>query len=194
MSTKKLTGSQLRKFRGDVSRLKALGLVSKRVDARKQRGTRYMQNQVKLYDDVLQGKAKVVHTKTRAQAKEFEGTLRHKGKSVVVPVVNKSERVKYNPKTGEINSYAKENGRTLRKVVKSKAIDLYDIKTYPRGDNIRYRMPFGGGGFYTQFDTPEDLFAEMFKYETKAKNPYRDWQKFVQIIYVSKDDDGSDDE
>lgn len=181
----------LKKFRSDVAKLKAKGLLSKGVDARSQKPTRYMKHRVKEFDDVLQGKAKVVHTKTRAQAKDF-GDLRHVGKSVVVPVVNKTERVRFNAKTGEITSSARENGKRLKKTIRARNIDLYNIKTYPRGDNIRYRMPFGGGGSYQQFDTPEDLFAFMFQYESKPKNPYRDWQKYVQIITLGKSDSDED--
>ncbi len=190
MSTRKLPPDQLRKFRSDVAKLKAKGLTSPRVDARRQRPTRHMLEKVRTYGDVLAGKAKVVHTKTRAQAKEF-GDLRHVGKSVVVPVVNKTEQVRYNPRTGEIVSMARENGRRIRKTIRAKALDLYDIKTYPRGKSMRYRMPFASG-FYMQFDTPEDLFAEMFKYETKSHNPYRNWQQFVQIITIENDDDEGD--
>lgn len=189
MSSKKPTGAQLRKFRSDVAKLKAQGLTSARVDARSQKPTRHMLRKVKDYQDVLQGKAKVVHTKTRAQAKEF-GDLRHVGKSVVVPVINRTERVRYNAKTGEIVSSARENGRRVRKTIRAKSVDLYNINTYPRGNNIRYRMPFGNS--YQQYDTPEDLFAEMFKYETKPKNPYKDWQKYVQIITVEDEDEGDE--
>lgn len=184
-SRQALTGADLKKFRRAVSELKAKGLVSKRVDARSQKPTRYMRGQVKAFSDVLEGKAKVIHTPKRSQAKEFEGALRVKGKSVVVPVTNKAERVRYNAKKNEISSSSTENGQRMRKLIRKAELDLYDIKTYPRGKNVFYRMPFAHGS-YLQFDTPEELFAEMFKYETKTHNPFKDWQKYVQIIYLEK--------
>lgn len=185
--TKPKTASQLRKFRSEVATLKSKGLVSRHKDARSQKPTRYMRNKVEKYRDVLQGKAKVVHTKTVAQAKALGG-MRHVGKSVVVPVVTKNERVRFNAKTGAITSTATENGRKVRKLLRASAIDLYDIKTYPRGDNIRYRIQFQSTG-WQQFDTPEDLFAFMFAYESKPKNPFKNWNEYVQIIYV-EDEDG----
>lgn len=192
-SRQALSGPALKKFRSDVAKLKKVELVGKKVDARSQRPTRYMREQVKKYSDVLAGKAKVIHTPKRADAKEFAGSMRVKGKSVVVPIVNKSERVRYNSRTGEISSFARENGRTMRKVVKNKNIDLYDIKTYPRGPNIRYRIP-SPHGYLFQTDNVEEFFAEMFKYETKAHNPYKNIYAYAQIIYLEPDSDEDDTE
>lgn len=183
---------QLAQFRHDVAILKEKGLVSSRVDPRKQWPSAYMRRVVAGNRDVLTGKAKVLKLPSRKAAKEFDANMRVKGRSVVVPVTNKSERVSYRPSTGEIRSTSRENGRKLTKIVRQKNVDLYDIKTYPRGDNIRYRMPFGNSS-HIQFDTPEDLFAEMFKYETKPVNPYRNWQNYVQIIYIDEDGDEGDD-
>lgn len=191
MSNKRLTGSQAKEFRSAVAKLKAQGLVSKRIDARSQKPTRYMQGQVKKYQDVLEGKAKAVKLPKRSDAKAYAETLRTKGRTVVVPVSSKTERVQYDKKSGEIYSNVQENGMKFRKTLRTRQLDIYDINTYPRGDNIKYRMPFGNGARFT-FDTPEDLFAFMFQYESKPKNPFRDWQKYVEILSISRDTNSSD--
>lgn len=50
----------LKQFRRDVAKLKRLGLISKRKDARKQKPTRYMREVVRQFADVLTGKASVL--------------------------------------------------------------------------------------------------------------------------------------
>ncbi len=53
----KLSNEALRAFRHHVSVLRSKGLVSKRVDARKQRPTRYMTKKVRILSPVLHGEA-----------------------------------------------------------------------------------------------------------------------------------------
>lgn len=193
MSSKSLPPGQLRKFRSEVAKLKSLGLVSKRVDARSQKPTRYMREQVKQYADVLAGRAKVVKAKSASQAKDIAGdAFKRKGRAVVVPVRKQSDTVRLT-KSGQIFAYGKENGRSVKRLIVGKQFDVYDRASYPRGPGIIYRMPFGN--YYQSFDDVDDLFAFMFPYEQAARNPYRDWQKYVEIVYVSPDGaSGGDDE
>jgi len=194
MSSKKLSGGQLRNFRSQVAKLKSLGLVSARVDARAQKPTRYMRKQVETYGDVLAGRAKVVKAKSRSAAKAAAGEqFRQKGRAVVVPVQNKADRVRLT-KSGEIRSYGTENGRKVTRVLRTRQLDLYDRSTYPRGTGILYRMPFGKGpkAYRISFDDVDELFAFMFQYESDPKNPYNDWQKFVEIVYLDDSDNDLD--
>lgn len=59
----KISIGELRAFRSHVSALKKKGLVSSRVDARKQKPTRYMQNKVRILAPVLHNEAVGVKVK-----------------------------------------------------------------------------------------------------------------------------------
>lgn len=178
---KSLTGSQLRKFRSEVARLKALGLVSKRIDARSQKPTRYMREQVKKFSDVLAGKAKVVHVPKRIDAKRFEDIFRVKGKNVVVPVSKGEKAPRYIKKTGEIQGYVERNGQKYVKLYANR--ERLNPSDFPTGPNILYRIPFGGGGSAFTFDDVNELFKFMQPYE-QGRNPYKDWQRYVEIIRI----------
>jgi len=159
MSSKKLSASQLRKFRHDVAALKAKGLVSKNKDARKQKPTRYMQGQVEKYRDVLSGKAQVVTVKNRASAKSFSTIYETKGKHVILPIAAKGERARYNPKTDTItSSYKRGDERIVREWPKTPLVE--GTQDLPRGGNIIYTIPFQGRGVYRTNDLA-DLYAQM---------------------------------
>jgi hypothetical protein len=159
MSTRKLTGRQLREFRSDVAKLKAKGLVSKNKDARKQAPTRYMLNQVAKYRDVLSGKAQVVKVASRKEAKEYDALYRTKGKAVVLPVSAKGERARYNPKTHEITStYSRGEQRVTRHWPKTPLVE--GTGELPRGGNVIYTIPFQGRGVFRTNDLA-DLYSMM---------------------------------
>jgi len=67
----RIRGQALREFRHSVSILKRKGLTSKKVDARRQRATRYMLAKVKSLADVIAGKAAGVR-RSRAIAREYK--------------------------------------------------------------------------------------------------------------------------
>lgn len=187
MSTKKLTGAQLKKFRSDVAKLKSKGLVSNKTDARKQAPTRYMQTQVKKFQDVLDGKAKVLHTPKRSDAKAFSEKFRTKGKSVVVPA-KADERLAYSKKTGAISATRKTaSGKKITREIYSEA----PSKARPpsRAKNVLYVIPVGNSR--QSFDTWEDIVLFMEPYETNSKNPYKDWEQYVEIVRY---EDAGDDE
>lgn len=176
MSSKKLTPGQLKKFRSEVARLKEVGLVSKRVDARGQKPTRHMLSQVKKYEDVLKGKAKVVHTSKVSEAKAFAGQFRTKGKSVVVPVTSKDVRLAYGKKSGNISATTtKSNGeKFVRDITPGGAKEI-------KGKHVLYSIPIGNT--IQSFDTFDDLVLFMEPYDVKstAHKPYKNWQNYVQI-------------
>ena len=173
MSSRKLTKAQARAFRSDVAKLKAKGLVSKRVDARKQQPTRYMQGQVKKFSDVLSGKATVIHTPKRAQAKEFAEKFRTKGKAVVVPT-RKGEKLTYSKKYGDISASQKVGGKTVHRYIAPKGATKRKLT-----GNLIYTIPVGNTR--QSFDTWDDLVLFMEPYEANPRNPYKNWQPYVEI-------------
>lgn len=179
MATKSRRKSQLQKFRTDVARLKELGLVSKRVDAKRQKATKYMQGQVEQFRDVLTGKAKAVAAPDRKTAKKFSDKFRVKGSKVVIPA-GKQERIRYSKTTDEfVASYT--TGR--KRVTKHYSANRFeDIIKLPQGDNILYRIPLGNHSF--TFDNEADLIAFMHPYETNPRNPYKNWQRYLEIITI----------
>lgn len=87
----KVKGQALRDFRHSVSVLKSKGIVSKRVDARSQAPTRYMQSKVRKFTDVLEGKVTAVRARPDIRAK-YEGILEIRGAYLVVPKERERER------------------------------------------------------------------------------------------------------
>jgi len=170
----------IRKFRSDVSKLKSLGLVSKRVDARSQKPTRYMREQVKKFGDVLEGRAKVVHV-PRKVAKEYSEAYRAKSGRVVVPA-EKGETLFYDKKNNRVVATRKgyePKQRLRREFLKSGEI------TMPLPEGYAYVIPLGSGE--QRFDTWEDAVLFMTPYETARPNggAYRgalgDWRKYLII-------------
>lgn len=185
MSSKSLTGSQLRKFRSEVAALKARGLTSKRVDARSQKPTRYMLGQVAKFKPVLEGRAQVITTKKAGgksaieNARQYENVLARKGRHLVVPIA-KGETARFDAKTGTVKKYGKApNGQRYSSDI-TPAMGSTS-RTFPQGPNIRYRIPLGNHGSIT-FDSLQDLLDTLFEYENKKKNPYKDIASYVQVI------------
>ncbi len=186
MPTRKLTSSQLKQFRSDVAKLKKKGLVSGRVDARSQKPTRYMLEQVKKYDDVLKGKSTVVSTKKRKKAKEYSDRFKTKFDKVVVPK-EPGERIRYSKKDDTIIGTSVRDGKKIRKRY-SKG-ELEDLEKLPPG--YIYRIQFGGGQIFS-FDDKTDLIEFMHPYEVNPKNPFRNWKKYVEVVSVTGDGDDDD--
>lgn len=157
MATKKLTGSQLKAFRSKVARLKDQGLVSKRVDARSQKPTRYMLDTVnKRFAGVLSGKDKVVHVPKKKDADQFKARFDTKGKSVIIPGAAKSEsNFRYDPKSHEIRSTVKQGSEKLRKAYSPKPIG--GVEDLPSGRGVLYTIRLGKNGGQFSFDTKEGL-------------------------------------
>jgi hypothetical protein len=181
-AVKGLHGTELRKFRSDVAKLKASGLVGPRVDARSQKPTRYMRDQVRQYRDVIEGRAKVVKL-PRDQAKRYEGTLRVKRSRAVVPVESKAERVTYSKKDRAIVTQRMAFERRIRKVVRPRPRDISDL---PTGPNLRYSIPFGQQRGRFTFDDPKELARFMQGYGS-----YNDWIRYVEIEEIDDLDEAA---
>lgn len=172
--------ADIRKFRSDVAKLKSLGLVSKRVDARSQKPTRYMREQVKKFGDVLEGRAKVIHVPHKV-AKEYSEAYRAKRNRIVVPA-EKGETLFYDKKNQRVVATRKgyePKQRLRREFLKSGEI------TMPLPEGYAYVIPLGNGE--QRFDTWEDAVLFMTPYETARPGggAYRgalgDWRKYLII-------------
>lgn len=120
-------------------------------------------------------------------AREYKGQYRVKGRKVIVPKAP-GERVRFNKTRKEITSSRKFGGKIIT-ARKPRAVNSpYDL---PRGPNIRYAVPFGGGRVRIRWDSFDQLLKDMEKYET-SKNAYKNWWRYVEIEEISDDD--SDDE
>lgn len=154
-----------------------MGLVSKRVDARSQRDTKYMRGQVKKFADVLEGRAKAVKV-PRATAKEYGAAYRTKGSRVVMPI-EKNETVFYSKKTGHITASRPgydDGERFIKEFMKSGEVGQ------PLPEGYVYTIPMGQG--YQSFDTWQDAVIFMTPYEVgphKYHGALGDWKKYLII-------------
>lgn len=176
----------IRKFRSDVAKLKKAGLLSDRVDARKQRATRYMREQVKKFDDVLAGKAKTVPLKSKSLRDDYSA-YRQKNKHLVVPVQNPKSKLTI--KDGEVQILTRQNGRRLRQTLfpRRRGEEL-NVRS-PGERNMRFTFTFPkGGGSYTSDDW-EDFQNYMKTYEVvgpRRKEPF-DWRPYVTATEIMGD-------
>ena len=125
----------LREFRSDVARLKKLGLVSKKTDARKQSPTRYMRSLVRQFSDVLKGGAQVLNVpKNEVPYYKSAGHRTHNGRvAIVTPRGEKVKRAK--PKNG-VPGYTTERSTPSGARVKHEAY-LFPESTL-RSDLIKF--------------------------------------------------------
>lgn len=84
-NTSKLSGQALKEFRKAVATLKKQGLVSRRVDARSQKPTRYMLAKIKKLSDVLDGKMIPVKLSKEVLKKAREEHQKIYNQRVLVP-------------------------------------------------------------------------------------------------------------
>ncbi len=186
MSSKKPSSSQIKKFRSDIAKLKSKGLVSARVDARSQKMTRHMREQVKKYNDVLEGKAKVVHVPKLADAKRFAETYRVKGKSVVVRA-KPDEKVVFGKKSGVISATRKtKDGKKITREIYAEGMSK--ARAPSKSKNVLFTIQLGNAN--VAFDDWGEMVLFMEPYEEKA-NPYKDWEKYVEVVRVT-DYDGDE--
>lgn len=193
MAKAKLQGSQLKNFRRKVSRLKALGLISKNIDTRKQKSTRYMRDVVeKKFKDVLDGKAVAVKVPSRKVAKTFQSGFRTRGKLVVIPLEKGATRPKWNKKRREIIGRVDLYGTDFERIYVGG--DQTELAKYAKRKNVKFVIPLGHG--FRTFDNYDDLETFMFPYEHPTKgtshHAYSKWRDYV-IVDESTDADDFDD-
>lgn len=154
-----------------MAKLKAKGLVSARVDARAQKPTRHMQNQVKRFGDVLSGKAQVVRVPKRGEAREFSERFDTKGKYVVVP--GKQGRLSYSKKTGEIHrTVYNDEGERLQFTYSSKPVS--NARDLPEGKI--YQIEHGGAWTFDDLGDLEDFMRSA------ENSGWKNWAQYVQVV------------
>ena len=190
MAKRQLRGAELKDFRHKVARLKSMGLVSKRVDARKQKSTRYMRDIVeKTFAPVLQGKAVAVKLPSHKVAKEYASdAFSVRGKKVVVPIEKGAQRPHWSPKQkliiGKHDKYGNEFKQIYAPLEKARSI---------KGKNLRFSMRFAHGMTLSRSSMAElDEMMQPYEFprEGSKRRPFSDWRKYVTIEEV---DDGSGD-
>jgi len=93
--SKGLSNQALKEFRSKVAKLKKKHVVSKRVDARSQRATKYMLAKVRKFEDVLSGNAIAVKATKKVREKYTEaGIFPERGSFLIVPSEMKGQRAK----------------------------------------------------------------------------------------------------
>lgn len=196
MAIRKLTGKQLKSFRSDVAKLKKLGLLSKKVDARAQQPTRYMRNLTeKRFAAVLDGKAatvKVSDKETRNKFKPVDGIRKGlydvKNGYVIVPIEQGQTRPRFNKKTKQISGYVELYGRKTKRTYA--VIDKDFNPDSFNSENTKFVVQAAWGQL-ASYDNFADLEAFMSTYENR-KNPFLNWREYVQIQEYG--DDGENDE
>lgn len=90
-----LNAQALREFRSKVAKLKKKGVVSKRVDARKQEATKYMRAKVRKYEDVLSGHAVAVKAPKQIREKYTSSEVfEARGSFLIVPKEHERSRAR----------------------------------------------------------------------------------------------------
>lgn len=170
-STRKLTASQLRAFRSQVAALKRKGLVSPKIDARSQKPTRYMLEQVKKYADVLNGHATVLKVPKDVRD-ELKSAYAVKRGRVVIPTTG-SETAHYSKKRGVTKTTRIGKNKGTVRVHVYENLDQLRVK---EGPGVRYAVPFAGGQRY-RFEK----FDELYRFMKEGYASYKEWWRYVEL-------------
>ena len=114
----------VREYRHELALLKKQQVVSKRVDVRSQRPTRYMLSKIKKFSDVIEGKVNAVKA-PKAIRKQYtdKGLFEERGSFLIVPKEYANQRAKI--KRGMVAKYRPlTNGEERVLVLPYKATDL----------------------------------------------------------------------
>jgi hypothetical protein len=163
-------------FRSLVAQLKKLGLTSKKVDARRQKATRYMRRKVREYIDVLKGNASVFSVPPQEiAAYEASGhRTNKKNRKVVVPTPHGEKVKRVKPVNGvpsyEITRTSARGEKESRRVslfkgsaaLESRLIE-WVRKLPPLQKGEYYAFRFNGYNSYQYFSGP-DAKKQMIDY------------------------------
>jgi len=181
MPTKSQASRQRAAFKKQITKLRDLGLTgTRKIDLRKAPSKSEI-NLIRKYGDVLGGKAAVIKI-PKSEKKSFKGIFPIVGDTIIVPK-KKGERVKYDPKVGEITGSYRKGKKTYKEILFR---DLDKIKP-PKGDRQRfYTVPFKRGKGrkakydYQTFDSLTEMKNFMAEYGKSGR--YKDWGRFIKII------------
>lgn len=138
---KGLSGQDLKKFRSDVAALKRKGIVSSKVDARKQGATKYMRAKVRKYQDVLNGTAIAVPAPKSVRDKYVEkGVLEARGKMLIAPREFENQRARLRKGLVQVSRKLK-NGTEEYVILPFRPVDMPDLiqqlKSDPSLDGLK---------------------------------------------------------
>lgn len=194
----RLQGAALREFRRNVAKLKHAGGVSKRVDARKQRPTRYMTSKVKRLEPVLRGEAVLVPRKKLRPdiLADYERTHGREGRNVVIRK-QVAEKVHVRRGMPELERVLADTGE--KRVVQKRIPIPVDIENFDefisslennpdfwetkRGDFPPWVFGFtiGGGRSVQLYESAAGLAASLNEYRKFEEENWFDesWDEFV---------------
>ena len=127
------------------------------------------------------GRAKSVSV-GKAKKKDFSGDLQPRKGRVVVRVDEKTEKPRYNKRTGTITSTVESHGVRYRRVIFSNEKQLLQYKPTPR---TRFMVPFRQWGIADSplFEKFEDLQKFMADYEGKG---FKNWLDVVEVLELAE--------
>lgn len=186
---KKWTPAALKVAKSEIAKLKKLGLY--KGDARK-KPTKYALGQINKFNEVLSGRAKVVTVPQRKHAREFTETYLTKFRKVVVPI-RPGEKLYYNKTKGEIFSYNKEYGHTIRRIFPKHALTEREARELQKGRNIRYAIPIGSGSGMRRMRFLD--YKELQDYmSSNSLKGYNNWRRYVEVEEIMDAKNAPDDE
>lgn len=179
--------------------LKKKGLVSKRIDARKQKMTRYMKDKVKTYAGVIEGKEAVVwrEPKIYEQYKAAGFKTASAGRTKKAVIVPKEQEQAMRKNKNELMTVQTDIGNvTVEKVILPVGAGNMDAflrqaMTHPETiDGLKRPDQLWGFTYYghrsvTTYDTIEHVAEDLSKYRTIEDQDT--WDNFVLVSIHERD-------
>jgi len=127
-------GKSVREVRGEVSRLKKVGIVSQRIDARTYVPSRYMLSKIRKNRDILSGEVMAVAAPKSVRKKYTDkGIFEQRGGALIVPREYENQKTKIKRGLVEI-SRALQHGQEQRLILPFKATDMEQLATRLKDD------------------------------------------------------------
>jgi hypothetical protein len=156
----------LKSFRSDLAKLKKFGLTSKKTNPRKQTPTKWFKAQIKKYNDVLQGKAKVVTINKSQKSKLKEAQYRTTRNKAIIPAA-KNETVRMTKQGYNITRHNKGGN------IKTERIFMNESDLLSHLENIRNTNKYR--------NLPKDKFLSFRFFGNNSSAVFRGSEKGVAI-------------
>jgi hypothetical protein len=201
----KKAGKDIRQVRHEVSQLKKVGLVSKRVDVPRYLPSKYMLGKLRRNADVLAGEVIAVKAPKAVRQKYVEkGLYEQRGSTLIVPREAASQRARISRGLVEV-SRTLAWGEEIRLVLPFKATDMegvaHKLQTDPTLDGMKqsdelfgFRL-FGHNMNTIGFPTAEELAAYIlthYQHLFSGKNGRIAVKEFQLIRFKARDSQLSD--
>lgn len=176
LQTIKRANADIRSYRKQVAALKRAGLISKKIDARSHRPTKYMIQQINAFPDVVAGRARAVNVFERSVAETY---MRNKGTRVIVPI-SRGDRARWSKKEGAV---IVNRARPIPTVPSDQ--QLYypdknvDFGVRPLAPGQMYLIENRGGGVSgsKSFETLAELENFISRYDPENEGDRRRWKR-----------------